>query len=472
MSDALWNLQEILAATGGRAHNAAADLSVSGVSIDSRTLRPGDLFFAIRGVAKDGHGFVPAAFEAGAAACVVAAEKLDSLPSGRPYVVVEDTLAAMQGLARAARARMAGRVVAVTGSVGKTSTKEMLRAALSPSGATHAPERSYNNHWGVPLTAARMPPQSAYAVFEIGMSGPNEISPLSKLVRPHVAIVTSVAPVHLEFFDSVEGIADAKSEIFDGPEPEGAAILNHDNAWYERVLEHALQKTRRVYSFGTHKAADARLVDMQADEHGSQVEAEILGRRLSYRLALPGAHQVANSLAVLLAVELAGADLAAAARALAQLSAAEGRGTRERLKSAEGAVITLIDESYNANPASVRAALAVLEAMRPEDGGRRIAVLGDMLELGAESQRLHGELAGVLVERHVDLVFACGRHMKVLYDTLPETMQGAYAPDSAALAGEVPGRLRHGDVVMVKGSNGVKMRRVLERLRASFSEPV
>lgn len=469
MTNPLWTIEEILTATGGRAENLEKGLKVNSISIDSRTLEPGALFFAIQGVSQDGHHYVTSAYERGASVCVVAEDRLGILPSQFGYVVVKDTLKAMEALGRTARARISGKVVAVTGSVGKTSTKEMLRTALSATGKTHAPDKSFNNHWGVPLTASRMPRDVAYGVFEIGMSAPGEITPLTKLVSPDVAIITTVAPVHLEFFPSVEAIADAKSEIFEGLGEGGIAIINHDNAYYERVLEAARKKTRGVYSFGTHEKADARLIDLVSDDDGSDVKADILGEAISYRLPIPGSHQVANSLAVLLAVKLIGADLEKGAAALGQMLPTEGRGAREKLKSPEGAVITLIDESYNANPASMRAALAVLEGARPEDGGRRIAILGDMLELGAEGPRLHAELSEVIRARNVSLVFACGPQMKVLYDALPKELQAGYASQSTELAAIVPSMLRHGDVVMVKGSNGVRMRKVIEAIREAFS---
>ena len=466
---ALWTLSELLQATDGEARNAPADLTVTSVSIDTRTLEPGALFFAIRGVSQDGHHYVKQAFDAGAALCVVEADKLPILPDDMPYLVVEDTLEAMRALARAARSRMGGKVVGVTGSVGKTSAKEMLRATLSVSGPTHAPDKSFNNHWGVPLTAARMPAGTQYGVFEIGMSSAGEITPLTQLVRPDVAIITTVAAVHLEFFDSVEGIADAKAEIFEGLSPDGKAVINHDNPYYERLLNHALKKTRHVYSFGTHEKADARLIDLATDQDGSDVTLDLMGETLRFRLAIPGSHQVMNALAVLLAVRLIGADVAGACAALGRLKPTEGRGAREQLKSPEGARITLIDESYNANPASMRAALAVLESVAPENGGRRIAVLGDMLELGADAGAMHAELAEVVRARNTDLVFACGPEMKKLYDALPKALQAGYASTSVELAPLVLPHLRHGDVVMVKGSNGVRMRRIIERLREEFA---
>ena len=465
----LWTAAELQEATGGRLQNCDPDTPISSVSIDSRTLEKGAVFFAITGVSMDGHQFVEKALEAGAALCVVEAEKLSTLPENGSYLVVEDALEAMRNAASASRARMGGKVVGVTGSVGKTSTKEMLRHAFTPSGKTHAPDKSFNNHWGVPLTACRMARDTEFGVFEIGMSAPNEITPLTTLVKPDIAIITTVAPVHLEFFKNVEGIADAKAEIFDGLSQEGAAILNRDNAYYERLLARALAKTDRVYTFGSHEKADARLIDLKSDANGNEITAEILGETIRFYLALPGGHQVMNALAVLLAVKLAGADFAKAIEALGRITATEGRGARQSLKSPEGMVITLIDESYNANPASMRAALAVLEATPPEDGGRRIAVLGDMLELGADGPQLHSELAPVIVERHVNKVFACGPLMKNLFDALPKELQASYAKEAQELAPLLLPQLKHGDVVMVKGSNGVRMVKVLDQLKQNFT---
>jgi UDP-N-acetylmuramoyl-tripeptide--D-alanyl-D-alanine ligase len=467
-SKPLWSVQELEAATGGKLINAAADVLISSVSIDSRSLEAGALFFAITGVSMDGHRFVPAAQQAGAALCVVCHDKLNELPSNQPYLAVADTFQAMRDVGAAGRARMQGKVIGVTGSVGKTSAKEMLRHALTPNGKTHAPDKSFNNHWGVPLTAARMPRDCDYGVFEMGMSAPNEITPLTTLVKPHIAMITTVAPVHLEFFDNVEGIADAKAEIFDGLDEDGIAILNRDNAHYERLLARAKLKTSEIYSFGVHEKADAKLLDIEVEATGSLIKAKILDEEVSLKLAIPGAHQAMNALAVLLAVKLSGANMELALEGLAAMAATEGRGAQQVLTDLDGRSITLIDESYNANPASMRAALAVLKGTAPSNGGRRIAVLGDMLELGVEGAALHAELSEVVGQSAVDLVFACGPLMKNMFEALPSNLQAGYAETAKDLGAQIIPQLKTGDVVMVKGSNGVRMKCVLQDLRDAF----
>ena len=306
---------------------------------------------------------------------------------------MHDVLDSMVGLGKAARARTQARVVAVTGSVGKTSTKEALRLALTQAGAVHASAASYNNHWGVPLTLARMPKATRFCISEIGMNHAGEITPLTAMVRPHIAIITTVAPVHLEFFPSVEAIADAKAEIFSGLEPGGVAILNRDNPHFARLETTARHSAAGLIStFGAHESADARLLEFKPAPDHSTIRARIVGRDLTYRLGAPGRHLAENSLAVLLAAHAVGADLEEAAGALAFFQAQQGRGERVAIATAEGP-ITLIDESYNANPASMRAALSLAGTLVPADDGRRIAVLGDMLELGARSGELHAELA-------------------------------------------------------------------------------
>ena len=387
MAEPLWTLGEIVAATHGTTLGAAG-LPVSGLSIDSRTIALGEGFVAIRGPNRDGHAFVTAALERGASCAIV--DK--SFPPGdeEKLVRVGDTLEALNDLGRASRARAEDTVViAVTGSAGKTGTKEALRLALAPSGSVHASAKSFNNHWGVPLSLANMPKSTRFGVFEIGMNHPGEIAALVPLVTPQIAIVTTVAPVHLGFFRSVEEIADAKAEIFDGLVPGGAAILNRDNPHYERLKARALGHGARIVGFGEARDADAHLLEAKLLPDASNVTADILGETVSYRLGAPGRHLVQNSLAVLAAVKLAGADLARAARALEDLHAGAGRGARILV---DGGRMAIIDESYNANPASVRAALATLGLTPRNEFKRRIAVLGDMLELGPEGGRLHAEL--------------------------------------------------------------------------------
>jgi UDP-N-acetylmuramoyl-tripeptide--D-alanyl-D-alanine ligase len=442
--------------------------SVAGLSIDSRTIKPGEAFFAIGGERRDGHAFVADALAAGAGAAVVAADKGASFAEGAPLIVVGDVLDSLYDLARASRARSPARVVAVTGSVGKTGTKEALRLALGASGETHASVASYNNHWGVPLSLARCPQSARYAVFEIGMNHAGEIEPLTRLARPHVAIITAVEPVHLEYFPSVEAIADAKAEIFMGLDPGGAAVINADNPQYGRLRRHAERAgVGRIVGFGTNAQADAALIDCSLRPDSSTVTARILGTEFTYVLGAPGRHIVLNSLAVLAAAALAGADLAAAAGALAEFAPPSGRGARIRLETPGGSAL-LIDESYNANPASMRAALALLGQAQ---GGRRIAVLGDMLELGPRGAELHRELADSVLAHGIDLVFCCGLLMQALFEALPAQRRGGYAPASALIEPQVIGAVRAGDTVMVKGSLGSRMGPIARALERRYSLP-
>ncbi len=393
-----------------------------------------------------------------------------AFPSGdeERLVRVGDTLEALNALGRAGRARATDTtVIAVTGSVGKTGTKEALRLTLAPSGSVHASVKSFNNHWGVPLSLANMPKNVRFGVFEIGMNHAGEIDVLTRLVRPHLAIVTTVAPVHLGFFRSIEDIADAKAEIFHGLEPGGTAIINRDNPLYERLKRHAEQHGARIVSFGETEGADVRALAIELKPDGSEVRADILGDVLSYRLGAPGRHLVQNSLAVLAAVKLAGADLGAAARALADLRAQAGRGGRTLFPGKDGN-IAIIDESYNANPASMRAALATLGLTPRNEFKRRVAVLGDMLELGIQGPKLHQELAEVVDGAGVDVVFACGELMGSLYQALPAGRRGAYAKTAEELAPLLTAGVGPGDVIMVKGSLGSRMGPLVEALKRRF----
>ncbi len=442
--------------------------SVQGISIDSRSLVLGEAFFAITGDNRDGHEFVPAALNNGAGLAVVSAAKRAQMPEG-PLLVVADVLEGLRDLARASRARSQAKIIGVTGSVGKTSTKEALRLALSAIGETHASAASYNNHWGVPLSLARCPETAKFAVFEMGMNHAGEIAPLTKIVRPHVAIITTIEPVHLEFFPSIDGIADAKAEIFLGVAPGGAAVLNRDNPQFAR-LERAAKAAgvARVVSFGEHEKADARLIKFALQPENSTVQARILGEEVTYKIGAPGRHLVQNSLAVLAAAVLADADLARAALALAQLAPATGRGVRTTLDLPGGSAL-LIDESYNANPASMRAALALLGQAPIGPRGRRIAVLGDMLELGASGAELHRGLAEPILANAVDLVFCSGPLMRALWQALPSGRRGGYAETSAELEPVVLGAIGPGDAVMVKGSLGSKMGPVVKALTRRYS---
>ena len=469
MTEPLWRWGDLMAATGADPV-AAGPRAVTGLSIDTRTLQPGDLFVAIKGESQDGHAYVGTAFASGAAAAMVAREFAGAADSGAGVLLrVDDPLAGLNRLGTAARARATVKTIAITGSVGKTGSKEALRACLARCGRTHASEKSYNNHWGVPLTLARMPADTQFGVFEIGMNHPGEITPLSRMVRPEIAIITTVAAVHIGFFKSEEAIADAKAEIFDGLLPGGTAILNQDNRHYERLKDKALAAgAGRVLGFGLASPAPAHVLAMRMSDQGSQVEAIIDGEPITYEIGAPGEHYVMNSLAVLSAVKLVGGDLSAAAAELVNVRAPVGRGQRSRYQLPDGPVM-LIDESYNANPASVRAALAGL-ALTPRDPfGRRIAVLGDMRELGDQSARLHRELLEPLLAAGVDLLLACGPHMRALHDLVPPARRGAYAASADELAPALLDTIRAGDAVMIKGSLGSKMGPLVEALKARLA---
>jgi UDP-N-acetylmuramoyl-tripeptide--D-alanyl-D-alanine ligase len=460
-------LREIVAATGGTS-DAAPGTEVTGFSIDSRSIAPGEAFVAIRGLNRDGHDFVASALEAGAALAIVDRDFAGEAAEDR-LVRVGDTLEALNALGRAARTRAtAAVIIAVTGSAGKTGSKEALRLALAPSGSVHASIKSFNNHWGVPLSLANMKRATAFGVFEAGMNHPGELDILTKLIRPHVAIVTTVAPVHLGFFRCVAEIADAKAEIFHGLESGGTAIVNRDNPYYERLAAHAREHDATVVSFGESQDADAHLIDVVLAPDGSDVTANILGETVRYRLSAPGRHVVQNSLAVLAAAKLAGADLARAAEALAGLKAQAGRGART-VVAANGGHIAIIDESYNANPASMRAALATLGLTPRTEFTRRVAVLGDMLELGEQGPRLHAELAEFIDGAGVDVVFACGELMGSLFEALPASRRGAYAKSAEDLKPLLTDAVGAGDVIMVKGSLGSRMAPLVEALKQRFA---
>lgn len=462
-SNIIWSAKDAEQATGGK---TVGDWVAKGISIDTRTIQPGDLFVALKGDFGDGHDYVSQAIEEGASAALVS-RVVDGVDSDK-LLVVDDTLKAMEALGRSARTRSAAKIVGVTGSVGKTGTKEMLATAFGAQGQTHASIKSYNNHWGVPLSLASMHAGTDYGVFEMGMNHANEITPLAKMVQPDIAIITTIAEVHIENFDNgIDGIVVAKSEIFNGVVEGGSVVLNCDIPHYSTLENKAKQKDLTVYSFGETVGADAQLLDCLEAANGSRVKARILDEEVQFSLQIAGRHIAINALAVLLAVKLAGADVQIAAQALAKQEPIIGRGKREAIESAEKEnPITLIDESYNASPAAMSAAFKVLALVDPGRGGRRIAVLGDMLELGKESGALHANLELPLKAANVDLVYTCGQHMKKLYETLPANQQGAHKETSKELAEIVPDVLAPGDVVMVKGSLGSKMGLVVEALRA------
>ncbi|TXN23591.1 UDP-N-acetylmuramoylalanyl-D-glutamyl-2,6-diaminopimelate--D-alanyl-D-alanine ligase [Methylobacterium sp. WL9] len=468
----LWTPAALEAATGGLLHGDAR--AITGASIDTRTLQPGDLFFAIRGEARDGHAFVRGALENGAGAAVVSQDRAKEFADAGPVLAVaagseDPVLDAMRALGIASRARSSAGIVAVTGSVGKTGTKEALRHVLSAQGETHASVASYNNHWGVPLTLTRMPSSARYGVFEIGMNHAAEIVPLAAQVRPQVALVVTVEPVHIEHFRSLSAIADAKGEIFSGIEPGGVAILNRDNANFERLLAHArASQAGRVISFGEHAEADVRANRIVTRPDLSVVDASVMGVPVTYQLGTAGRHTAMNSLGVLAVVHALGADLARAAISLAGLKPPVGRGERTALTIGDGAAF-LVDESYNANPASIRAALATLSGIETSGRGRRIAVLGDMLELGPSAEQRHRELADAVRASGIDLVFTAGSMMRHLFEALPVANRGIAAATSADLVDAVLDSLRPGDAVMVKGSNSIRMGRIVEAVKARYA---
>ncbi|MBL6456130.1 UDP-N-acetylmuramoyl-tripeptide--D-alanyl-D-alanine ligase [Belnapia sp. T6] len=448
----LWTAAALRAATGG---SLAAELAVTGVSIDSRAVQPGDLFIALRD-ARDGHDFVADALARGAAAAMVDRDPPGVTPEA-PLLRVGDTLAGLTALGAAGRARTAARIVAVTGSVGKTGTKEMLRLLLSGLGPTHAAVASYNNHWGVPLTLARMPEASAYAVIEIGMNNPGEIAPLARLARPHAALVTNIGAAHIGHLGSLEAIAAEKATIAAGLEPGGIAVLPAEDPFLP--LLRAAAPGHPVVTFG--EGGDVRALSVTAEATGSAVTAEIAGRRAAFRLGAPGAHLVRNAIGALAAVHALGGDAAAVAPRLAEYRPMVGRGAAETIATPDGGRATLVDEAFNGQPPSVRAALAVL-ALLP--ARRRVAVLGQMGELGPFSAEEHAALAPH-VQAAADAVFLCGPDMRHLAAALPPGMVLARTETSGELAPLVAAGLRDGDAVLVKGSKATLMGKVLAALR-------
>ena len=468
MDDPLWSGLGLVAPLHARVRGRVP-AGVRGISIDTRTLQPGDLFFAIKGENSDGHAHLGQAFTNGAAAAVVDEDHAEAPNATGPVYVVKDVLAAMESLGRAARARSKARIAAVTGSVGKTSTKEALALVLSDAGPTHASIASYNNQWGVPLTLARMSEAAKFGVFEIGMNHPGEITPLVGQVQPHVAIITTIAPVHLAQFSGIEAIAAAKAEIFSGVVKGGVAIVNRDIAQWGQLQKLAnAAGIRHVLGFGNSQEADARLTSVEVFPEGTYVEAEVLGKSLRYRMSAPGRHFAENSLAVLLAARAMGLDLVKAAKSLEHFRPPAGRGHRLVLRLPDGDA-TLIDESYNANPASMRAALEVLGALPVTGEGRRIAVLGDMLELGPDEKKLHAEIGGSISRNKIDLVFAAGPLMRQLFELLPKQRRGAWFATAAELEAVIVPALVPGDVLMVKGSNGSKMGPLAKAIARHFS---
>ncbi|MBT5107369.1 MAG: UDP-N-acetylmuramoylalanyl-D-glutamyl-2,6-diaminopimelate--D-alanyl-D-alanine ligase [Rhodospirillaceae bacterium] len=457
----LWTSEQAAAATGGV---ATAAWTARGVSIDSRTLESGDLFIAIRGPNHDGSRFVESALDRGAAAAMVSNDI--ETDSGAPLLIVEDTTMGLEDLGRAARDRGRAKIVGVTGSMGKTGTKEALALALGRQGPTSATKGNLNNQWGLPLSLARMPKDTAYGVFELGMNRPGEIDALSRMARPDVAVITNVDAVHLEFFDSESAIATAKAEIFLGMGADGIAVLNRDNAYFEQLRDAALAAgVTDIRTFGVHANSTSRLIDATMHDDHSDVAAQIEGETIHYVVGSPGQHWVMNSLAVLATVAALGADVAKAAEALADLRPLPGRGARTTIKTPSGPML-LIDESYNASPTSMRAALNVLGAAGAEAAGRRIAVLGDMLELGPDSAALHAGLADGIADNDIDLVFTVGPNMNHLAKILPSDQAARHANRSKDIVAAVLETVAANDIVMVKGSLGSRMAAVVDALLA------
>ncbi len=466
----LWTLEAISGAVGGELdlESGAGNRGVSSLSIDTRTLEAGALYVAIKGVRQDGHEFVKGAFEAGAGGALVSSE-YQAGPDDGPLIRVADTLKALEDLGRAARARALGaRVIAVTGSAGKTGTKEALALMLGQCGKTHASVKSFNNHWGVPLSLARMPAETEFAVFEVGMNHAGEITPLTKLIAPDVALITTVAPVHIGHFANEEAIADAKAEIFTGLQPGGVAVLPVDNPHYPRLVAKAKAAgVTQIVGFGQAANADARLIEGIFGPEGSRAVAEISGVRVDFEVGLPGAHIVMNLIGALAAFQLVGGDLSQAASAIRDLEPPQGRGVRGELNLPGGAAL-LIDESYNANPASMRVALENLSQYQGATHLRRIAVIGDMLELGDLSRGYHEELAQMINDLKIEKVFAAGEMMQHMFNKLESGKQGGFMASSEGLEEMVEKNLLQGDVVMVKGSLGSDMGRVVKHLQARF----
>jgi UDP-N-acetylmuramoyl-tripeptide--D-alanyl-D-alanine ligase len=446
----LWTSLEAEAATLGK---ASTDFAVRGLSIDTRTLKEGDLFVALKGE-RDGHDFVEAAFKAKAGAALVSRAVAGAKG---PLLTVADTQRGLEDLACAARARSSAKILGITGSAGKTTTKEILRLCCNALGRTHASAASYNNHWGVPLSLASLPRDAEYGVFEIGMNHAGEIRNLVSFVRPHVALITTIAPAHLEFFGSCEAIADAKSEIFEGLAPGGAALIPSESPYAERLAARAAQaRVGRLVRFGS--SGEARLLSFVPEGEGMRVKADILGKTVDCLVGAPGEHIARNVVAALAAVALVDGDVLNAAAALKNFMALKGRGARFEVSG-----IQVIDESYNANPASMSAALALLGAA----SGRKLAVLGDMLEMGEGGPALHAALAEPIAAANTDLVFASGPQMKALWDALPASRRGAYAENSTALAPKLTAALKQGDTVLVKGSLGSRMAVIVEALKGA-----
>ncbi len=463
---ALWTWDDLVLASGGIADSVEPADDITGFSIDTRSIRPGEVFVALTD-ARDGHDFVPNAFKAGAVAALVSTT-YGRKPADGALLRVADPLKGLEAIARAARKRLApdAAVIAITGSAGKTGTKEMLRACLSPHGKTHAPEKSFNNHWGVPLTLARMPREARFAVIEIGMNHAGEITPLTHMTRPHIAIITNVLPVHIgNFSDGETGVARAKAEIFAGLEPHGLAIIPLESPHFAKLSTAADAAGARSIAFGTTSLANPWAKRIVVGQNETRVTVSLDDVEADYVLGAPGHHLAVNSLIVAATLHALEIDITTALEPLAGIEAPAGRGARSTIEAAVGPIL-LIDESYNANPASMRAALAGLALVPRAAHPRRIVVLGDMRELGADAPRLHTGLKDAIDASGADLVFACGEHMRALFDLLPAAKQGAWGATSRDIAKEVAAVLLRGDAVMIKGSLGTNMAPIVATVRA------
>ncbi len=460
----LWTAGEAARATGG---TSTVEWACTGIQADSRQVKSGDMFIALEGPRFDGHDFVAEACRGGAAAALVA-RRPRGVPEDAPLLMVDDTRDALARLAAAARQRSRARIIAVTGSVGKTGVKETLKLVLSEQAPTFASPASFNNHWGVPLSLAALPRNARYGVFELGMNHPGEIAPLTRLARPDIGVITTVEAVHTEFLHSLHAIVVAKAELFEGMGPDGTAVLNKDNPFYQQLAAAARANgVQGIISFGEHPHAAVRLMEAAVGAESSAVTVAVEGETIECRIGAPGRHWVTLGLAVLAAALAAGADVARAAASLAHARPLPGRGERHRIPL-EGGAFTLIDESYNANPASMRAAIDILGAT---PGERRIAVLGDMLELGPEAPKLHASLAPALTGAGVDLLFTVGPNMAHLRDAVPAQMRARHAAQARDIVSDVASEVTAGDAVMVKGSLGSAMGPVVDALRACGQAP-
>ncbi|QDY69456.1 UDP-N-acetylmuramoyl-tripeptide--D-alanyl-D-alanine ligase [Qingshengfaniella alkalisoli] len=459
MSAPLWTASEARAATGGEAQG---DWTVSSISIDTREIEPGALFVALTD-RRDGHDFVADALAKGAAAALVS-RRPEGVAEDAPLLIVEDVMDGLRALAISARTRLKGQVIAVTGSVGKTSTKEMLRCIFAEAGKVHAAERSFNNHWGVPLTLARCPADADFVVIEIGMNNPGEIAPLSDIARPDVAMVTTVAPAHMAAFSSVDDIAREKGQIISGLVSGGAAVLNGDVPTASILAGIAQDKGARVVCFGTGDTHQARLLDMSLTDMTTEIHCDVMGQTIAASYQVPAEHFALNAVAALTASSLCGVALDVAAIGLAKWTPPKGRGTRETVVLSDGGQLELIDDAYNANPVSLAASLRVLATSEPK-GGRRVAILGDMLELGGDENAVHAAIAELPSVSSIDVIHCVGSCMAHLWQALPDSKRGRSVETSDQLLDELPELVSAGDIVLLKGSLGSKIGILVDALR-------